>query len=118
MSANPLVDVLLAKNSDGTPRYRREDLLAFLPILLKAVLPHGQPLPAGLGPLLEESSALLGVAAGMSPKELKAKLDAYYRTHPGPLLAFRDVLTQLGQEGVDTGAAAARLDELLRTSRA
>jgi len=66
-------------------------------------------MPAGLGPLIEESAAVLGVKKGMSQADVKKQIDVHYAHNPHIAELFRELLKEMGLAGIDTAAAASKL---------
>ncbi len=66
------------------PRYKRAELLALVPILVKALEDDQALVPDALLSLMKEALTMMGVAPLQAPETSAAAIKRYYEQHPVP----------------------------------
>lgn len=108
-----LISMLQQKGADGDPRFPKEDVLEFFPLLLLSAV-HGLPaeiIPDEISVFLGEFSQRIGVSESPSRDEVNGKINAYYEKNPiNPELAAacKKLISDLALKGgMDSDSAEA-----------
>jgi hypothetical protein len=112
--AEKLFGLLSANDGAGNARFTEEELITFLPLVMKA---SGLELKDSetLRRLFERVGEYIGATPGDSDEALSLKLAAYYRAHP-PSKSLQDAFAQFfrGEAG---GLTADGFDALVRAPK-
>jgi hypothetical protein len=115
-STNRVVQLFERKKPDGSPLYRPEDVVHFLPLVVLMGAPDSlDQLPATLEQIMRDFSGKLGLPPKAGPDVIQKAIEAYYAKHPvDPQLAndFRELVrlvTDGAADKLDTARAAAAL---------